>query len=308
MSVFADVERLLERVFERTSARIFRTRLAAVQLERRVERAMELARAMEGGQVVVPETIRVRLAPVDLRHAAADSGGVDVLATRLADAALAFARRNRYQVARRPTVSIIADPTLSTGNVQVEALRAPRPVTSAPGAAAPPVHPASAPVHAEPAPDPAPPSATPAAREPASAWVTATPASAAPAPSAAMTPASVRGDGDPTRTMVYRRPAEPAASAHLREIRRDGRERTIEVASGIVELGRGHDAGLVIDDPQVSRRHGRLHARRGTLVYTDLGSTNGSRVNGIRVDEIALASGDRLQVGDTVLVIEHLPG
>ncbi len=45
-----------------------------------------------------------------------------------------------------------------------------------------------------------------------------------------------------------------------------------------------------------------------TLVYTDLGSTNGSRVNGIRVDEIALGLGDRVLVGDTVLVVETLPG
>jgi pSer/pThr/pTyr-binding forkhead associated (FHA) protein len=43
-------------------------------------------------------------------------------------------------------------------------------------------------------------------------------------------------------------------------------------------------------------------------VYTDLSSTNGSRVNGVRVDEIVLGSGDRIQLGDTVLVVETLPG
>ena len=259
---------------------------------------MELARAVEGGQVLVPETIRVRLAPLDLRHAAADSGGVDALATRLADAALAFARRNHYQVARRPTVSIVADPTLSTGDVQVEALRAPR--SAAPLAALP-----RPPTPPEPA---ATAGAQPAPVDQAGPWVTTTPPSGAPSTGVLAAQVSVRGDVDPTRTMVYRRPADPATSARLREIRRDGRERTIEVPSGIVELGRGREAGLLIDDPQVSRRHGRLHARRGILVYKDLGSTNGSRVNGIRVDEIALASGDRLQVGDTVLVVEHLPG
>ena len=58
-------------------------------------------------------------------------------------------------------------------------------------------------------------------------------------------------------------------------------------------IGRGSDNGLVLDDARVSRHHGRLQARRGTLVYTDPGSTNGSRVNGVRVDEIALGPGDR---------------
>jgi pSer/pThr/pTyr-binding forkhead associated (FHA) protein len=73
-------------------------------------------------------------------------------------------------------------------------------------------------------------------------------------------------------------------------------------------IGRSPDNVLVIEDRRVSRHHGRFQARRGTLVYTDLGSTNGSRVNGIRVDELVLGEGDRLQVGDTVMVVETLPG
>ena len=118
--------------------------------------------------------------------------------------------------------------------------------------------------------------------------------------------AGIRGDG--THTMVYRRPAPPAARALLRVCAPDGTERTIEVDGSPLDLGRSGDNRLVLDDPRVSRRHGRLQARRGTLVYIDLGSTNGSRVNGIRVDEIALGMGDRVQVGDTVLVVETLPG
>ena len=118
--------------------------------------------------------------------------------------------------------------------------------------------------------------------------------------------AGIRGDG--THTMVYRRPAPPAARALLRVCAPDGTERTIEVDGSPLDLGRSADNRLVLADPRVSRRHGRLQARRGTLVYIDLGSTNGSRVNGIRVDEIALGMGDRVQVGDTVLVVETLPG
>ena len=116
----------------------------------------------------------------------------------------------------------------------------------------------------------------------------------------------VRGDG--TQTLVFRRPAPSAARALLRVWSPDGTERTIEVDGTPLTLGRSRDNGLVLADTRVSRQHGRLQARRGTLVYTDLGSTNGSRVNGIRVDEIALGVGDRLVLGDTILVVETLPG
>jgi len=326
MSLFADVERLLERVFERTSARIFRTRLQAVQLERRVERAMELGRTVENGQPVVPDAIRVRITPADLRSAAGETGGAEALATRLADAALAFARRNRYHLNRRPTVHLVADPSLADGQVEIEVsagARAPRP--GIPGL------PSPTPPQAAPAPSAVPPTAqaeptsdiqpavvalppstaastlAPEEQPPVRSGEPAVAAGAAPAPWVTAT-GSIRGDGDPTRTMVYRHPAPAPPRAILREVRRDGAERTIEVGAGILELGRAKDCEIVLDDPRASRRHGRLQARRGALVYTDLGSTNGSRVNGIRVDEIALGFGDRLQIGDTVLVVENLPG
>jgi pSer/pThr/pTyr-binding forkhead associated (FHA) protein len=46
-----------------------------------------------------------------------------------------------------------------------------------------------------------------------------------------------------------------------------------------------------------------MHARGGVLVLTDLGSTNGTRVNGHRVTEVVLGAGDRIQVGDTTIVV-----
>ena len=58
----------------------------------------------------------------------------------------------------------------------------------------------------------------------------------------------------------------------------------------------------------MSRHHGRIVGRRGTLVYADLGSTNGSRVNGVAVTEVVLGVGDRLEVGDTVIIVEVAGG
>jgi hypothetical protein len=117
---------------------------------------------------------------------------------------------------------------------------------------------------------------------------------------------SIRGDG--TETLVFRRPAPVPTRARIRVVGRDGAERVIEVDGTPLTVGRGTDNGLVLADARVSRRHARIQARRGALVFTDLGSTNGSRVNGIRVDECALGTGDRVQVGDTLLLVEQLPG
>ncbi len=336
MAAVADLERFLERLFERTSARVFRARLQAVQVERRLERAMEAARNGRGAATIVPSRYRVRLHPADLDDLAARSNGAAALAGRLADSALGFARQHGYHLAVRPTVILVADPAVERGRIEVDAL------TDRPGTAAgaPIVVPEPRP--AEPAPDSdsravlasveptgrgpaytsegaerptttAPPSpvmrsSAPAAAasqsqaEPPAAWGLV---DVRPAPAAVPAAHGVRGEAG--ATAVFRRPAPPAASARLRMLG-DGREQTLEVGAAPLTIGRAPDNGLVLPDARVSRRHGRLQARRGTLVYTDLGSTNGSRVNGIRVDEFVLGLGDRLQLGDVVLVVESLPG
>ena len=269
MARFADLERLLERVFERSTARLFRTRIQAVQLERRVERAMERERWSEGGRTNVPNRYRVRLQPSDLAEAAGRTAGADALAGRLAESALAFARAHAYHLPGAPVVSLVADPSLSAGHIVVEAItdepvRNPGDVSvRSPGAAG---------------------------------WVTAEDGDA-----------GISGAGvDDARTTAFRRPAPLAARAVLRTFDPDGGERTIEVDGMPLGIGRAPDNGLVLSDGRASRHHGRLHARHGALVYTDLGSTNGSRVNGVRIDEIALGRGDRLQIGDTMLVVEQV--
>ena len=73
---------------------------------------------------------------------------------------------------------------------------------------------------------------------------------------------------------------------------------------GSLTIGRAEDNDLVARDARVSRHHGRIVGRRGTLVYLDLGSTNGSKVNGDAVTEVVLGIDDRLEVGDTILVLD----
>jgi hypothetical protein len=333
MAVLADLERLFERVFERSTARLFRAHPQAVQLERRVERAMERARATQGGRTVVPARYRVRLHPFDLAKLADGAEGAGELAARLADDALTFARAHNYHLPGRPSVALVADPSVQPGVIEVDAVAAPvrshaqagQPVEADPPAPATPRPTSAVPDVPVVVPRPAPADVTAAtpipgpvpghASEPGptadllAAWsVAVVGPTPAPAPAAARVtvPGGVRGDG--TETLVFRRPAPAPTRAVLRVITRDGAERTIEVDGTPLTLGRASDNGLVLADPRVSRHHARLQARRGTLVFTDLGSTNGSRLNGVRVDECALGMGDRVLLGDTVLLVEQLPG
>lgn len=322
MAAFADLERLLERLFERTSARVFRSGVQAVHVERRVERAMEAGRTGRGASTMVPAGYRVRLNPADLDDLATRSGGPEALAVRLADRALAFARLHAYHLTARPTVHLVADPTVERGRVDVDAVTR-SPGASDPGApvqgwAAPPevvaaMPPPVAPVAAGHAPGVAP---APAGPVPAPAAMSPVPdvmlPAAAPEPAAApglvsATPApGLRGDGE--RRMPIRPATAPPPRALLRLSEPGRKEREVRVEGVPLTLGRAPDNGLVITDQRVSRHHGRFVCRHGTLVYTDLGSTNGTRVNGIRVDEIVLGAGDRLQLGDVVVVVEQLPG
>ena len=69
-------------------------------------------------------------------------------------------------------------------------------------------------------------------------------------------------------------------------------------------IGRSRDCDLVIDDPNISRRHAELRSEGESWRVIDLGSTNGIKVNRRRVDEAALRTGDRITLGITDLDFE----
>jgi hypothetical protein len=70
----------------------------------------------------------------------------------------------------------------------------------------------------------------------------------------------------------------------------------------VVVLGRATDADIVLDDPGVSRRHAEVHVRDGHARVVDLGSTNGTYVDGERVRTGTLAEGSTITMGRTRLV------
>ncbi len=253
MPPLAAIERFFERLFERPSARLFRTRLQPVQVQRRIERAMEAERLAASDRTLVPNRFVVHLHPSDL------AGFEDIersLATELADAALLFARAHHYTLVDRPRVDLLADPAVERSDIRVDA-RFADPIG---GRVRPP--------------------------EDSSAGVEAP------------------GDlTDPLATMVFAVPRPSAPRARLRVTDGSGATREVGIGAGVT-IGRATDNDLVLRDERVSRHHGRIAGRRGTLVYSDLESTNGSEVNGHRVTEVVLGAGDRIHVGSTTLEVE----
>jgi hypothetical protein len=67
----------------------------------------------------------------------------------------------------------------------------------------------------------------------------------------------------------------------------------------IVTIGRLTESVLVLEDPNVSRQHAEIRPTGNGFVLADLGSTNGSKVNGVKVSERVLQDGDELTFGGT---------
>jgi len=72
----------------------------------------------------------------------------------------------------------------------------------------------------------------------------------------------------------------------------------------IVSIGRLPESTLVLEDPNVSRQHAEIRPSGNGFVLADLGSTNGSKVNGIKVSERVLQDGDELTFGATTFRFE----
>jgi pSer/pThr/pTyr-binding forkhead associated (FHA) protein len=83
---------------------------------------------------------------------------------------------------------------------------------------------------------------------------------------------------------------------------------TFRILPGNVKtVGRAARADFIVDAPLVSRLHCRLTAGAAELEVVDLESTNGTFVNGERVDRALLRRGDRLGVGRVELMISDAP-
>jgi len=76
------------------------------------------------------------------------------------------------------------------------------------------------------------------------------------------------------------------------------------LTESIATIGRLPECTVTVADPNVSRTHAEIRPDGDGFIVVDLGSTNGTRVNGGRIDRHRLADGDELSFGNTVVRFE----
>jgi len=100
--------------------------------------------------------------------------------------------------------------------------------------------------------------------------------------------------------------ADSAGSKHSFEVALD---KLMQQSQGMVIGRSGDQSELVVAHPTVSRRHARLSLAGEALQIEDLGSTNGTAVNGAQLRPgapLALHAGNKLRLGDVELLVKHL--
>jgi hypothetical protein len=311
---FAAVESFLERILERPAARLFHAHPQPIQLERRIERVMIAQRMVRGGRTYVPSRYRIVLHPSDLAALRAAS---DRLPADLAEAILQRARSQGYWFVARPEVLLVSSARITQGDLEVDAEPLDPSLVSSTAAGLRPVglegpRPPRPPIPGtgvvpDPSPGSLPPLPVPVVIDdpgPRPMEAALPPAEIAPVP-AAMPPAPAEPlaplDGltaTPTATAE-----EEVVQATIDISSQGDASRTVAFRGGTLRVGRGIDNDIVLRDERVSRHHGRFTSRHGVMVYTDLDSTNGSLVNGMRVREAGLGVGDTVRLGRATLTI-----
>lgn len=267
MGVFDRVERGLERAVHGAFAKAFKSEVQPVEIASAMRRAMDdRATTIGHGRTVVPNLFTIELAPADFDRL---TGFSEMLTDELVASAQEHAESQRYQPGGPIQVDFTRKEDLETGVFRV------RPAT------------AKGVVDRSAVP-PAPRSAPGASASPAP------PAPGSPEPAVAMPPSPV---GQP--------PARPRSHPAQRPwLDVDGDYYPLLAAMTV--LGRDNSADVVLDDPGISRQHTEIRVTSdGPHLITnirDLGSTNGTFVNGERITSQRLNDGDRINVGRTALI------
>lgn len=278
MGVLQSFERRLEGIVTGTFARIFRSAVQPVEIASALQRELDnSAQVLSREASLVPNDFVIELSPSDHDRLAPYSGK---LGDELSEVVNRYARAESYAFTGPVAVSLERTGNLTTGRFRVR--------SSAVAAVTPHgrQHPGGRPAAQPPAPQPlAPP--------PASSQQVSPPAEESPSEEAQAPPA----------------PARAAAASPVPFLEVNGARHELN-PPGLV-LGRGVEADLRITDPGVSRRHVEVRVERrpdGTTAVTvhDLGSTNGTVVNGKRIDQVRVGDGAQILLGNTVLVV-HQP-
>lgn len=287
MSFLRNLESKLAGLVEGTFSRAFSSEVRPIEIARKLAREMEEHKSQSVSRTYVPNEYRVFLSPRDRQRLAEYE---DALIAELSGYLLEHARRERLALLSRPVIEFQTDERLRLGEFGIQT-RVTHPADEQ----------AELPAEQSAASDLSPPGHRP-------------PAGSSPVPAPAIQPGGESGASEAPggeRTMVYssaQRVAAPLQESAL--LRRQtaillvgGRRMALSDRGAIV--GRSRKCEIVLEDPNVSRRHAELRPRGGSWVLTDLGSTNGSCVNGRPVTEpTVIKPGDEIELGTAVVRFE----
>ena len=282
MGVLQEFERRLEGAVEGFFARAFRSGVQPIELAKAVQRYARDHQHVTADGVVVPNVYRVTVGPKD--HERLEGFGVS-LPRELAEVVVRTASENGWLLRGPAKVRITVDDAVKLGRFRlagrvevVESTTPPPPARHQRSAQ----HDAPAPAPRSQPARPQTPAPTPAARA----------AGGTGHPSAA-------GTGiDHTQVVT----ASPGSGLHL-VVRRSqqGSGVTVPVQGSRLTAGRLERCDLTISDSTVSREHAAFVRRGERWWVVDLGSTNGTKVNGRRAAEHPLDPGDEVELGDALV-------
>jgi hypothetical protein len=261
-------EDLLQGIFEGIFGRVFRSRLQPVELQRKIERAMDENLVVTAGRRLAPNAYRVLVSENDFT---VFQNYLRSLIMQLQDRVVLVARQRNYALTTRPVVRLEADSRLVTGEVRVDAKLLEGPDLNAFAAAQTPGVPATN------LPAGAPPDGT-----------IMIPQGQAP-PVASATPAAPVGM--PYAALVLRTPQGPG--------------KTYVIDRPITHLGRKTTNDIVINDQRVSRYHAEIRYEQGEFIIYDLGSMNHVVINGAPQQRAVLRNGDVVTLGSYSFVFER---
>lgn len=291
MSLFERMERKLERTVNGVFARAFRAEVQPLELASALRRAMDdRATVLGRGRTVVPNLFTVELAPDDYDRLTEFD---QELEDELVAAAQEHSESQRYQPGGPLQVLFERDEELETGVFRV------RPATARQRVGG-----AQAPPHS------APDVQDDGFDEYSGSWELddapdaedegGTPPSSPPPPR----PTPPTDDEDAPTSLQHAVPprSAPAVSVEERPWLEVAGER-YPLISAMTVLGRDESADVVLDDPGISRRHCEVRVTqdgpRPVAHLRDLGSTNGTFINGEPTDAVRLTDGDQITVGRT---------
>ncbi len=280
MSFLRGIEQRIEGVVERGFRRAFRSSLQPVELARKLAREMDDHKSISVAKVYVPNEFTVYLSTADREGFASYEHS---LVVELASYLETHAGTEGLSLVAPAVVTLETDSDLRPGEFGISCRMAEAPPEQAAPAAAPAAAPepgAVAPAEQAPpvAPAPAPPPAAPARPYQPLAGVSGTQViSAQDAQDAGLAPE--------TMTLVM------------------GNTR-VRLTARVSTVGRSRDCDLVVPDPNVSRIHAEVRHIGMDYYLVDLGSTNGTEVNGQLVTRHALADGDVMVMGTTEIRVE----